>query len=143
MTRQVVVAIADQKKKKNRQKPPRMLTPPERICIKQIPLGDLMRNKKFNSFDSMRQQANRVVGKMRQCWMDFVLMKAGIYINYAEITKREIIEIYERNQLSIVNVENVDRIYQGDILLGEWDRDRTIFFDDEGRLMMEIRYFAL
>lgn len=133
-------SVKGKRKKKAKR---RMIAPVESICVRQIPLGDLMRSKKFNSFDGMRQEANRIVGKMRASWMDFVLMKAGVYVNFAEITRREVIEIYERSRISITSVDNVDRIYQADILIGEWDRERTVFLNEEGKLMMEIKYFAL
>lgn len=139
----VVEFTPKQGSKKKQQNKTRMLAPEDKLIIRQIPVGQLLRTKKFKSFDSLRQEANRIIAKMRTNWMDFVLMKAGIYVNFAQITKREIIEIYEKHKISIVNVDNVDRIYQGTTLLGEWDRERMVYLDDEGKLMVEIKYFAL
>jgi hypothetical protein len=80
---------------------------------------------------------------MRNDWLSFVLMKNSIYINYSELTKREIIEIYERNGISIVNDNGVDRVFKLGQLLGEWSRERKLYFNNEGQLMLEIKYSVI
>jgi hypothetical protein len=139
MTDEVVVPI-DVKKKEEK---PRMLAPKEDIITLQIPVGELMKVKKFKAFDAMRQEANRVIGKMRNTWFDYALMKHGVYIIYEEKNKREITDIYNRHNISIVNIAGVDRIYKEKTLIGEWDRERTVYLNDDGLLMIEVQYYTL
>lgn len=137
-----VVPISSVKKKKQKKKE-RMITPTDKILVRQVPLGEILKNKKYKSFNVLRADVNRLTMRMRSHWMDFILLKAEVYINFAEFTRREIMEIYEKHEISIVNVDNVDRVYKANVLLGEWDRERLIYINDEGKVMIQIRYSDL
>jgi hypothetical protein len=73
--------------------------------------------------------------------MQAVLIKNNIFVNFEEMTKREIVEIFESKKVSIIDGEDdACRIYQDDKLIGEWDNKRRIVINKEGCLTIKIRY---
>jgi hypothetical protein len=56
------------------------------------------------------------------------------------MTKREIVEIFDKHKVSIINEDTAYRIYKDSELIGEWDNKRRIVLTKEGRLSIKIRY---
>ena len=120
-----------------------MLTVEDKIIVRQVPIGKILKTKEFDSFESLRKRTNKILGQLKADWLNFVFIKNDIYINYSALTKREVIEIYEQNGLSIINQDGIDRVFKYNQLLGEWNRERKLYFDKEGQLLMEVKYSVL
>lgn len=142
INRSVGENMSNQAAKKEGKKPT-MLTDTDKIIIREVPLGKILKGKDFDSFESLRRKSNKVLGQLRIDWMNYLFMKNGIYINYSDLTKREVIEIYEANGLTVINQNGIDRVFKYSQLLGEWSRERKLYFDKEGQLIMEVKYSVL
>jgi hypothetical protein len=108
-----------------------------------LPIGELLAGKAFSSFNRLRSKANKLVRPHRDNWFMAVLIKNSVFINPNIMTKRELVEILEKYQVSIIDDKDVYRIYKGDDLIGEWDNRRMIRITKDGKLEVRIQYWIV
>jgi hypothetical protein len=112
----------------------------ELITVRYIPIGEILRGQTFKSFDSLRRKANKIVKPFRDNWMQSVLIKNSIFVNFDLMTKREIVEIFDKHKIRILDEEGVYRIYMNEDIIGEWDNSRRIVITKEGKIAIKIQY---
>lgn len=112
----------------------------EMITVRYIPISRILRGKSYSSFDALRQDTNKLIKPLRDNWLQSVFIKHNIFVNFELMTRREIVEIFDRLNVRIVDTEDVYRVYKGKRIIGEWDNNRKIVFNKEGRMSIKIRY---
>lgn len=113
------------------------------VTTKYIPIGKLLAGEKFNSFNKLKARANKLVKPYRDDWLTAVLIKNSIFVNSALMPKREMVEIFEKHQITLIDESGVYRVYQADQIIGEWDNSRTIRFNKNGQIQVKIQYIII
>jgi hypothetical protein len=113
------------------------------ITTKYIHIGDALRGKSFKNFDELRKKSNELVTPFRDNWMQAVLIKNSVFVNFELMTKREVIEVFEKQNVRILDEEDVYCIYKNDELIGEWSNERRVVITKRGRLAIRVKYVIL
>lgn len=113
---------------------------------RKIVIGDILHgNKEFASFDSLRKDANKALARLREAWLKETLIAHGVKYTTKALTKREIHESLSSNFILISREKtddtDFDKVYMKDTLIGEWNNQKIISIDFDGRLSITIEYY--
>lgn len=110
-----------------------------------VVLGDMLHTKKYDSFESLRRISNKALSQMRENWLRDALRIHGIDYTKEDLTKREIQERLSESGIRIERVKDkgkdTDKVFKNDVLIAEWNNEREISIDFDGRLCVTIEYY--
>jgi hypothetical protein len=113
------------------------------MTIKYIEIGEILQGKTFKSFNSLRKRTNKIISPIREEWMTIVLTKNEVFINNDLMTRREVVEIFDKNKITMTNEEGRYRILKDGAVIGEWMNKRSVRITNEGKMQIKIKYLIV
>lgn len=116
----------------------------EEFIVQYVPVSDIFKGRKFDSFDSLRQRTNKIINHMRNDWLKSCLMRNGIICDIANKnqTKRQLYDAFDKNNIKIVKEKNYDVIYLGGKIIGKWSNKREFHFGEKTeRFYAKVEYY--
>lgn len=129
---------------KRQEQPKKQEKPKEDFIVQHLPLSEIFKGRKFDSFDDLRQRANKAINHMRNDWLKSCLMKHGIVYDFdnKRHTKRQLYEMFDKNDIRVVKEKDHDVVYLKEKIIGKWSNKRELHFGERTeRFYAKIEYY--
>jgi hypothetical protein len=110
------------------------------IKTEYIPVGKMLGGKSFSNLDKIKKLSSHIVRQRRDEWLLAVFIKHSIFANPAVMSRRELFEIFEKNQVTLVDEDGIYRIYKDNKVIGEWQNKTRWRLTKDGMLQVKIKY---